>query len=337
MRDQIFNMQYITITLLLFILIGLTAGCGTSDSTEIFLLTTNVSPAEGGFVTPSGGEFDEGSLVEIEAEPSNGFLFIRWEGDVGSTENPVSFEINSDMEVTAVFERMTHTLNIETIGEGSVDQEIIEAPKLTDFEHGTVVQLTAVPDESREFVRWEEDLDGDENPVTLTITEEKNVTAVFEWGIPFENTDCLSINPENLEIEPFGDRWHIVEGNSSLLLFDEFENAKKALDTIQFYEFTRWCFVGRPNPPMQYWLLDKAPPQIADDVPFQEDCIPVDPGNVEIEPFGDNWRIVDGNSALLVFEEFENAERGLDAIRFYGFTQICFVGRPNAPMQYWLR
>lgn len=39
-------------------------------------------------------------------------------------------------------------------------------------------------------------------------------------------------------------------------MFDEFENAKAARDVIEFYGLTQYCFVGRPNPPEQYWLAD---------------------------------------------------------------------------------
>lgn len=70
---------------------------------------------------------------------------------------------------------------------------------------------------------------------------------------------------------------------------------------------------------------------------LDEDCIPVDPGNVELEQTEDGrWRVVDADQWLLAFDEFENAQKARDVIRKYGFDRHCFVGRPDASMEYWL-
>lgn len=70
---------------------------------------------------------------------------------------------------------------------------------------------------------------------------------------------------------------------------------------------------------------------------FEQDCLSLDPGAVEIEEFqNDQYRIVEESSVLLLFEEFENAKRARDVIQHYGFAHQCFVGRPDPPMQYWL-
>ncbi|MDZ7717450.1 MAG: hypothetical protein U5K72_01365 [Balneolaceae bacterium] len=143
--------------------------------------------------------------------------------------------------------------------------------------------------------------------------------------------------PENIEIEEFGDNWRLVEGNSAILLFEEFENAKKAQEIIQYYEFSNHCFVDRPNAPMEYWLVDGAPAEVDEDVPFSEDCLEVNPENVEIEQSGSDWHVVDGNSLIFTYEDRAEAAKARDTIQFYGFTQICFVGRPDPGMQYWLR
>lgn len=332
------KMKRIQTGILLLIFMNLACTCGTSDSTEIYQLSTNVSPQDAGTVSPSAGEFDEGSLVELEAEPSEEYLFTGWEGDITGSNNPYSFEMNSDIAVTAIFERKQYSLTVEVIGDGSVEEEIVEAATKTDYGHGTVVELTAQPDDKRAFAHWEEDLEGEENPATLTIEDEKQVTAVFEWVAPPFSDDCLSHNPGDLEIEEFGEDWRIIDENENILLvFEELENAQKAVDIIQFYGFTQQCYVTRPNAPLKYWLISGAPPQTSEEVPFGEDCLSHNLGDLEIEEFGDNWRIVDGESALLLFEEFDVAQKALDVIQFYEFKQRCYVGRPDPGMMYWLR
>lgn len=332
-------MRRIKIALIFFILAGLMWGCGTSDSTEMYQLTTNVSPQEAGIITPADGEFDEGSLVELEAEPSEEYLFTGWEGDVTGSENPYSFEINRDVSVTAMFERKKYSLTIEIVGDGSVDEDVVEPAAKTDYDHGTVVELTAQPNDKRTFAHWEGDLDGEENPATLTIENEKQVTAVFRWSDPPFSDDCTSINPEQAEAEEYGEEGgRIVEGGSiPLCCFEEYENAQKALDIIQFYGFTEQCYVTRPNAPLTYWLLDRAPPRTSDEAPFEEDCLSRNPDDLEIEEYGDRWRIVEGPSAVMIFEELEDAQKAVETIQFYEFTQQCYVERPDAEMEYWLR
>ncbi|NBB76577.1 MAG: hypothetical protein GVY02_04285 [Bacteroidetes bacterium] len=122
--------------------------------------------------------YEEGSVVELTAEPGQGWRFVRWEGDLDGSENPVQITVDEDKEVTAIFERRDYALNINTEGEGSVGEEVIQSPK-KDYAYETVVELTASAAEGWKFERWEGDLSGSENPEQITISEEKTVTAVF--------------------------------------------------------------------------------------------------------------------------------------------------------------
>lgn len=327
--------KYISFIALL-IITGFFWGCGTSDSTEVYELTANSTPADGGTVSPASAEYDEGTSVEIEAEPSEEFLFVEWEGDISSSENPHSFVIENDVDVTAIFERKQYTLTIETTGGGSVEEEIIQAPKQTDYKSGTVVEVTATPEQSRVFTGWQGDLESQQNPESIIIENPKSITAVFDWGSP-DNEDCVSLNPENVEIEEFGDDWRLVDGNSSIILLDEFEEAKKAQEIIQYYEFSNICFIDRPDAQITYWLVNGAPAEVDPNVPFSEDCLEIRPDNVEVEQSGSNWQVVDGSSLITTYENRDDAVRAVDTIQFYGFTQNCFVGRPDPDMQYWLR
>lgn len=56
-----------------------------------------------GEVVPFGGLFAAGSIVELTATPSEGWSFVRWEGDQISTDNPLSFIMNGPKSVVAVF------------------------------------------------------------------------------------------------------------------------------------------------------------------------------------------------------------------------------------------
>ncbi len=125
-------------------------------------------------------DYPHGTLVELTAEPDTGWKFVGWSGDVSGEENPVTVTVEDETTVTATFERIEYPLTIEIEGQGEVEQEIVSTPKTTDYPFETVVELMAIPAEGWVFTGWDGDLEGSENPQTITITEEKNVTAVFE-------------------------------------------------------------------------------------------------------------------------------------------------------------
>lgn len=168
--------------LLLFVFFAFVIGfysCNTTGIAEVYQFTTSVQPEGAGTVAPSGGEFNAGEEVEIRAEASHEYRFVHWAGDLEGRKNPITVTFDGDLELTAVFELREYALNIETNGKGVVREKVLEE-RSKDYEHGTVVELTAEPLDNWRFVRWEGDLEGDENPETITVDEEKNVTAVFE-------------------------------------------------------------------------------------------------------------------------------------------------------------
>ncbi|MCC5905963.1 MAG: hypothetical protein JJU13_07155 [Balneolaceae bacterium] len=149
-----------------------------SESTTYFNLTTTATPTEGGAITPSSGEFEQGEQVEIYAQSNEHWAFERWEGDHGGIQNPIVITMDSDKDIAAVFAERTYPLAITIEGQGQVDERIVQE-KSADYPAGTLVELTAVPDEGWEFSHWEGDLEGDENPVEISIEGETEVTAVF--------------------------------------------------------------------------------------------------------------------------------------------------------------
>jgi len=83
---------------------------------------------------------------------------------------------------------------------------------------------------------------------------------------------------------------------------------------------------------------------IVSDVNFQlkknapaEDCILFDYSKVTMALIGNRYKIVQGSMWMLDFgTDKASAEKALSIIKFYKLTSQCFVGRPNAPMKYFL-
>ena len=145
----------------------------------LYTLTTSANPTEGGTLLPSSAQFEEGETVVLSATPSEEYAFFSWSG-VSGTNNTTSIVMDSDKSVVALFVKKQYSLKVSIEGEGQVTEKIIKAGVSTDYNSGTIVELSANPTSEWVFIEWKGDLSGTKNPAQITINEPKNITAVFE-------------------------------------------------------------------------------------------------------------------------------------------------------------
>ena len=163
-----------------------------------FELTVDVDG--GGSTDPGEGKhtFDDGEDVIITADADDGWEFSHWEGDCSGGDVECELTMNSDKEVTAVFEEEpeTYDLTVDVVGGGSTDP----GEGVHSYEEGKEVTILAYHASGWEFSHWEGDCNSgntamyDEGyfiqPVVLPSSDEctvvmdsdKEVTAVFENG-----------------------------------------------------------------------------------------------------------------------------------------------------------
>jgi len=170
-------MRYISYCFSTLLLLFFLSSCG-SESTPVYSLTTTPTPDDAGSVSPSSGEYDEGESVEISAIPNEDWIFDGWQGDATGSDNPTTVTMDADKDIAATFVLREYPLTIETDGEGTVSEQIVQE-KTTDYEAGTTVELTANAADGWEFVEWQGDLNSSSNPNTIIIDGDKNITAVF--------------------------------------------------------------------------------------------------------------------------------------------------------------
>lgn len=151
---------------------------GNSDPTT-YRLSVDMSPSDAGSVSDLEDSYEEGDDVEVQANPNDEYVFTGWSGDVESEENPLSVTMDQDYDLAANFELKEYQLTINKEGKGSVNEEVVEE-KSKEYEHGTVVELTANPSEGYRFVEWSGDVENSDNPIQITVDDPKEVTAVFE-------------------------------------------------------------------------------------------------------------------------------------------------------------
>ena len=72
---------------------------------QTFTLTIYISPSGSGSVTldPPGGTYSYGTVVTLTAIPATGWYFVGWSGDINSPDNPITFNINKNMNINALF------------------------------------------------------------------------------------------------------------------------------------------------------------------------------------------------------------------------------------------
>ena len=152
--------QFLTVSLIVLL------GCSTNN-TPTFEVSTTVDPPEAGSVisTPSESVADKGTSISLRAEANEGWLFDSWSGDEISSSNPLNFSLDTDKLITANFIVKSYPLNIIIDGNGRVDEEIVALPKADEYIHGTLVKLTAIPEEGWEFIEWSGDTNGTEKSI----------------------------------------------------------------------------------------------------------------------------------------------------------------------------
>jgi len=124
-------------------------------------------------------DYPYNTKVELTAKPDKGWKFVKWKGDINSSNNPITITVDKSKTVTAVFEKKNYPLTVKIDGQGTVSEKVIQA-KTTDYPYNTKVQLTANPAKGWKFVKWTGDLSGSKNPETITVDKAKTVTAVFK-------------------------------------------------------------------------------------------------------------------------------------------------------------
>lgn len=203
---------------ILFVVLVFIFGCDSNpasfeDTIPLRSLTTHVTPEEGGTVHPSGGEFSSGDEIEIEARPSEGYVFERWEGDLSSKSNPDMLLLDANRTITAHFLKRDYNLNIEISGEGTVRETAEESDSLDTI---TSVKLMALAEEGWFFDRWEGELQGSDNPEIISVGEEKNITAIFDREVTDGYTITINIEGEG-SVEKDPDRNYFVDGDEVIL------------------------------------------------------------------------------------------------------------------------
>jgi hypothetical protein len=160
-------------------------------------LTINITPQDSGTVTknPDKASYCNNEQVTLTANPSAGYTFSSWSDCDSSNSNTCSIAMSGNKTVTANFNQIpivNYTLSLSNSGNGSVkvNGTSYSLPWSGQSESGANVQIEAVPDNGWTFSNWTGDYTGSDNPATVNMSANKNITANFS-----QNCDrILTIN-----------------------------------------------------------------------------------------------------------------------------------------------
>ncbi len=156
-----------------------------------YTITVSASPIEGG--TVSGGDvYKHGETVDLNAVADDSHRFKNWTegGVVVSTDANYSFTASSSRDLVANFIEKIYELTANISGQGSIEKQ----PDKALYLPGEVVILTAIPETGWRFLNWSGDLTGITNPASITMNNDKTVTANFAIN---QYVVVVSPNPQN--------------------------------------------------------------------------------------------------------------------------------------------
>ncbi|RZN62496.1 MAG: hypothetical protein EF811_02720 [Methanonatronarchaeia archaeon] len=192
------------------------------------------SSSEGGHTLGPAGDFEEGTEVEVQAMPDDGWKFSHWSGDISSDSRTVTVTMDSDKSIKANFvekEPETYTLNTDTVGSGSIGPSFYP-----EFEKGEEITLNAYPDDGWEFNYWGGDVSGSlSSSITVTMDSDKEVIAHFSQ-VEDDGTETTTY----YDFMPHSDGEGTIQNLESTKELEEGETITIEANPDTGWEFVRW-------------------------------------------------------------------------------------------------
>ncbi len=159
-----------------------------------YTLTLIANPSAGGIVT-GAGNYNYGSIVNINAVPNAGYSFVNWtnlNGNIISTDPSATISMPSNnLTLIANFQPISYTLTL--IANPSAGGTVAGAG---NYNYGNIVNINAIPNAGYVFVNWT-NLQGNvisTEPATTISMPPNNLTLIANFE-PVVYTLTLIVNP----------------------------------------------------------------------------------------------------------------------------------------------
>ena len=136
-------------------------------------ITTECDPVEGGTVT-GAGTYDYGTTAILTATPNQYYSFVCWSD--GIVSNPRNVVVTGDAHYKAIF--LFNGLPQYTITVTANNPELGTVTGSGTYPLGTTIEISATPNSGANFIGWDDGVT--ENPRSITVTQDLEITAIFE-------------------------------------------------------------------------------------------------------------------------------------------------------------
>ena len=140
-----------------------------------YSVNVSIAPGSAGSVT-GAGSYNHGDTVTLSVTPDivNGYSFGYWSGSILGNDNPLTFQITSDANLTANFGLNIYTLELNASVGGTVSGS-------GNISHGILHTITATPNVGYSFSSWtgEGVTDPASATTTVNMVQARSVSANF--------------------------------------------------------------------------------------------------------------------------------------------------------------
>lgn len=139
--------------------------------------TLKLQPGTGGSIQTNlfaQSKYDSATKFQFVATPQAGYRFVSWGGDVSGSNSPVSYVLDKNATISALFEPIptkTFRLTVLPPSAGSISW----TPNTTDIDSGAVVTLTATLPQGSTFANWTGFTSSTTNPFSFHMDSDKTV------------------------------------------------------------------------------------------------------------------------------------------------------------------
>ena len=190
-------------------------------------------------VNPPSATYPYGYAIRLTAVPQTGNYFAFWGNGAGGTNNPLIFAVtNPTPTITAVFASLAASrfaLTVIPEGNGAVNVN----PQASFYNSGQPVTLTAVPAPGEVFLGWSGSATGAQNPLNLTMNQNKVIAATFSKSFRLDVILCAGQPAsEGVQLTLTGQLGaaYRFDGSTDLVNWTPIVTLTNSLGRIQFNE-----------------------------------------------------------------------------------------------------
>jgi len=164
-----------------------------------------------GFTDPEAGKhvYEHGAQETITADVLDGscYMFSHWSGDVVSSENPITIDIDDDIDLIANFELGSYSLDLNVFGNGQTSP----SSGVHSFDCGSNVDIEAIADPGWVFSHWSGSISGSENQTSFDIHYDMTINAHFERIEYSLSVSSIGSGSGIIDVFPIGPYYYLDE------------------------------------------------------------------------------------------------------------------------------